>query len=120
MKNNKNQNLKLKIQNHSVKVKTDLKQRFYYFSIQVINFLKTLPEKKIYWVLSDQLFRWVTSISANIIEAKSASSKRDFIKFSEITLKSANKTKYPLNLLREATSASKEKINNLLAKARII
>ena len=44
--------------------------------------------------MTDQLLRSATSIGANVVEAKSASSKRDFIKFYEIALKSANETKY--------------------------
>jgi four helix bundle protein len=52
-----------------------------------------------------------------VVEAKSASSKRDFIKFYEIALKSANETKYWLGLLRDATEANKGKINELLKEA---
>ena len=44
--------------------------------------------------MTDQLLRSATSIRANVMEAKSASSKRDFIKFYEIALKSANEIKY--------------------------
>lgn len=73
-----------------------------------------MPNKKVYWIISDQLLRSATSIGANVVEAKSASSKRDFIRFYEIALKSANETKYWLGLLRDATEASKEKINELL------
>jgi four helix bundle protein len=37
---------------------------------------------------------FTTSIGANIIEGKSASSKKDFIRYYEIALKSANETKF--------------------------
>ena len=94
--------------------KTELKYRCYYFSIDMIQFIGTLPNKKVYWIISDQLLRSATSIGANIVEAKSSSSKRDFIKFYEIALKSANETKYWLGLLRDATDADKNKINQLL------
>ena len=73
-----------------------------------------MPSQKIYWVITDQLLRSSTSIGANIIEAKSSSSKKDFIKFYEIALKSANETKYWLGLLRDATDADKSKVNQLL------
>jgi len=63
------------------------------------------------------LLRAATSIGASVVEAKSSSSKRDFIKFFEIALKSANETKYWLGLLRDATEADKEKINKLLKEA---
>ena len=58
----------------------DLKIRTYQYSIQIIRFLETLLNKRTYWIIADQLLRSGTSIGANIIEAKSASSKRDFIK----------------------------------------
>ncbi len=44
-------NLKSTTQN----LKTDIKVRCYYFSIKVIKFLQTLPEKKVYWIIADQL-----------------------------------------------------------------
>ena len=94
--------------------KQQLKYRCYQFSIDIIKFVNTLPEKKVYWVISDQLLRAATSIGANIIEAKSSSSRKDFIRFYEIALKSANETKYWLGLLRDATEIDKNKINQLL------
>ena len=108
------------MQNQNSKLKTELKYRCYYFSIKVIKFLETLPEKKVYWVISDQLLRSATSIGANIVEAKASSSKRDFIKFYEIALKSANETEYWLGLLKEATQADKNKTNQLLVEVEEI
>jgi len=115
---NLTQNLNLKSQNHNSKVKTDLRERCYRFSLEIIKFLEILPEKKVYWVLSDQLLRSATSIGANIIEAKSASSKKDFIKFYEIALKSANETKYWLGLLHDVSLTNKDKVNVLLAETQ--
>ncbi|MFA6534123.1 MAG: four helix bundle protein [Patescibacteria group bacterium] len=108
------QNSKLKSQNHNAKVKTELRFRCYCFSLTVIKFLGTLPEKMIYWKIGDQLMRSATSVGANIIEAKSASSKRDFIKYYEIALKSANETKYWLGLLRDGCKLDRAAINRLL------
>lgn len=73
-----------------------------------------MPNEKVYWIISDQLLRSATSIGANVIEAQAASSKRDFIRFFEISLKSANETKYWLGLLRDSTNADKKEINNQL------
>jgi len=108
------------VQNQNSKLKTELKYRCYYFSIKVIKFFETLPEKKVYWVISDQLLRSATSIGANIVEAKASSSKRDFIKFYEIALKSANETEYWLGLLKDATQADKNKTNQLLVEVEEI
>jgi four helix bundle protein len=110
------QNAKFKTQNHNLKNKNDLKYRCFYFSIRVIKFLETLPEKRVFWVIADQLLRSATSVGANIVEAKSASSKKDFIKFYEIALKSANESKYWFALLRDATNSDKKTIEKLLGE----
>ena len=47
------------------------------------------------------------------MEAKSSSSRRDFIKFYEIALKSANESKYWFGLLRDATQSD---VNDLLSE----
>ena len=104
------QNSKLKSQNCSSKLKTDLRRRCYNFSISVIKFIEKLPQKRTFWIISDQLLRSATSIGANVVEAKSSSSRREFIKFYEIALRSANETKYWLELLRDATEISKKEI----------
>lgn len=96
--------------------KTDLKIRCYYFSIETIKFLNTLPNTRVYWVITDQLLRSATSVGANIVEAKSSSSRKDFINFYQIALKSANESKYWFGLLRDATEADKIKINSLLSE----
>lgn len=114
------QNSNLKVQNNNSKRKGELRYRCYYFSIEIIKFLETLPEKRVYWVMADQLMRCATSIGANVVEAKSSSSRKDFIKFYEIALKSANETKYWLALLRDATQANKDSSNKLLTEVEEI
>jgi len=114
------QNSKLKSQNCSSKLKTDLRRRCYNFSISVIKFIEKLPQKRTFWIISDQLLRSATSIGANVVEAKSSSSRREFIKFYEIALRSANETKYWLELLRDATEISKKEIEILLKECEEI
>ena len=109
-----NQNANLKSQSQSSKLKTDLRERCYRYSISVIKFLMALPEKRTQQILSNQLIRSATSIGANVVEAKSASSKRDFIKYYEIALKSANETTYWLGLLRDALNVQGLEIENLI------
>jgi len=79
-----------------------MKERAYKFSLLVIKFINKLPNKRLYWVIGDQLLRSATSIGANLIEAKGASSTKDFINFYSYSLKSANETVYWLNLLRDS------------------
>jgi four helix bundle protein len=104
----------LKDQNHNSKIKSEFRERCYNYSISIIKTIRALPDERVYWVLSDQLLRSATSIGANIVEAKSASSKRDYVKYYEIALKSANETKYWLGLFRDALDVDKTEINRLL------
>ena len=86
------------------------------FAVDVIRFTKTLPKERAYWIITDQLIRSACSIGANMTEAGSASSKKDYINFYSHALKSANETIYWLNLLKELIPNSKP-IDNLLKEA---
>lgn len=83
-------------------IKNDLKIRAYKFALRIIKFVSNLPEKKIFWVMGDQLLRSGTSIGANIVEGKSSSSRKEFVRYYEIALKSANETNYWLCLFRDS------------------
>lgn len=67
-------------------------------------------------VISNQLIRSATSIGANVVEAKAASSRKDYTDFFNYTLKSANETKFWLGLLRDSGKANKDKTNKLLSE----
>lgn len=97
-------------QNDNLNLKTDVKYRSFKFSLNIIGYISTFPGKRVYWVIGDQLLRSATSIGANIVEAKSSSSKKEFIKYYEIALKSANETKYWLCLLRDSELESIVKV----------
>lgn len=92
-------------------------QRTLTFSIRIIKLSDLVPNHRSSWVILDQLIRAATSIGANIIEAKAASSKRDYINFYSYALKSANETIYWLTLLKETGKASPEELDLLLDEA---
>ncbi|OIO53330.1 four helix bundle protein [Candidatus Peregrinibacteria bacterium CG08_land_8_20_14_0_20_41_10] len=73
-----------------------------------------LPKKSSIQVINYQLLRSATSIGANIVEAQSASSKKDFANFLGYALKSANETKFWLALLKETFLGETEAIQNLV------
>jgi four helix bundle protein len=79
-----------------------------------------LPPNRSCLIIADQLLRAGTSIGANLVEATASSSKREFKKFHEIALKSANETKYWLGLLRDSKKANQEKTNELLTEVNEI
>ena len=96
------------------KYSSNLRERCFNFSLKIIALADTLPNKRSAWVIIDQLIRSATSICANLIEARASSSRLEFKRFYEIALKSANETKYWLELLRDSGLADKITINSLL------
>jgi len=111
----------LKTQNYNSNLKSkDLNVRSYRFSLDVIVFVNSLPNKRAFWVIGDQLLRSVTSIGANIIEAKASSSRREFVKFYEIALKSANESIYWLSLLKDSYNGLRVECEILLKEAEEI
>lgn len=102
-------NIKYQIQNKSPKM--ELKYRAFYLSINVIRFLEKLSYKISLKIISEQLIRCITSVGANIVEAKASSSKREFVNYFQISLKSANEAKYWLAMLKELLPEKKEEID---------
>ena len=106
------------MQNQNSKLKTELKHRAYQYSIKVIEFLDALPKDISSQVITKQLLRSATSIGANIVEAKGASSKRDFTNFFCYVLKSANESLYWLGLLRDAKRINNSQLEYLLSETK--
>ena len=96
------------------KYKSDLKRRVYKFSVSVIEFVQSLNKTGVFYSIIDQLLRSSTSVGANIIEAKAASSKKDFIKYYEIALKSSHETRYWLFLIRDGLKITSDDLANLI------
>lgn len=111
----------VKTQNYSSNLKSnDVKVRSYKFSLEIIKFVNNLPNKRAFWSIGDQLLRSVTSIGANMIEAKASSSRREFIKFYEIALKSANEATYWLRLLKDSYNELSHRCEELLEELQEI
>jgi four helix bundle protein len=102
--------------------KNILKYRAFKFSLDAIDFLEMLPRNYtrnyIFEIIGKQLLRAITSIGANIVEAQAGRTKKDFINFYHIALKSANESKYWLAILAEKLDGkSKEEVKKLLQEA---
>ena len=102
------------MQNYDSKFKSNLKERCYQFSLNVIALTDYLPNKRSVWIITDQLIRSATSIGANLVEARASSSRLEFKRFYEIALKSANETQCWFCLLRDAKLADSKAVDNLL------
>ena len=94
--------------------KQDLYKRTYFYALEIIKFIDKLPKDSAGHIMGNQLLRSGTSVSANLIEARAASSKKDYINFYHYALKSANESKLWLGLLRDAGRADKKTADELL------
>lgn len=109
-----NQNSNIKNQNQTKNSKIEVKFRAFYLSINIIKFLESLDYKQSIKIITDQLIRCITSVGANLVEAKSSSSKKEFLNYFQIALKSANEAKYWLAMLKELLPERKQEIDNFL------
>ncbi|MCD6148854.1 four helix bundle protein [bacterium] len=105
------------MQNEKEKFKEDFVKRLIRFSIKILKFCEKMRVKRILWSIIDQLIRSAASIGANVVEAKSSSSRKDYLRFFEIALKSANETKYWLILIRETMPEFKVETELILKEA---
>ncbi len=94
--------------------KQQFKKRCFDFSIKVLQLSEVLRRKKINWVIVDQLIRSATSIGANIVEGGISTSRKEFVNYFQIALKSASETLYWLALLAEVNEDQKEELNKLI------
>ena len=88
-----------------------------YFSVRIVNLCKFLTEEKHEFNISNQLFRSGTSIGANLAEAESAISKKDFLDKVYIALKESRETKYWLDLLYRTNYLAKKQYESISSDA---
>jgi len=108
------------MQNDKSKFKNDFYKRLIKFSLAVIKLCKLIREDRNLWPIADQLIRSATSVGANVVEAKASSSKREYIKFFEIALKSANETIYWLMIVEESCPKVQTETRQLLTESKEI
>lgn len=84
----------------------EFQERLLKYSLKIVNYCRELENDRILRPISQQLIRSATSIGANIVEAGGASSAKDYLHYFEISLKSANETKYWLLLAKEVEKKS--------------
>ncbi len=97
----------------------EIKQRTKEFAIEIIKFINYLKVQKLDYPLRDQLLRSGTSIGANVIEGASSSSRKEYIRYYEIALRSANETDYWLDLINSVYHLE-EQSENLLKELQEI
>lgn len=80
--------------------KTDILDKSFNFSLEVIKLYNKLRAEKEY-IISKQLLRSATSIGANVHEASAAYSRKDFAHKMSIASKEARETEYWLKILNQ-------------------
>ena len=96
----------------------DLRERMFEFACDVVQFSRRLSKepgvvRQIAWQLADA----ATSASANIEEAKSAYSRRDFAAKNSISLKEMRESLYWLRVIRRCDLAPRVEVDPLLDEA---
>ena len=89
-----------------------LRQKSQNFATRIVNMHKYLGKKKEF-TISKQILRSGTSIGANIAEAGSAFTKKDFISKLGISLKECSETLYWLSILKNSEFISEKQYESI-------
>jgi four helix bundle protein len=91
-------------------------EKSYVFALESVKLFKIITKEHKEFILSKQFVRSATSVSANINEAQSAESKKDFSHKLNISLKEARETMFWLRLLNDSEYISNTDFSNLSQK----
>lgn len=92
----------------------DIKKRTFRFSVRIIKLVVNLPKNSVGYAIGNQVIRSGTSIGANIEEAQSAGSRKEFVRGMTIALKEARETDYWLRLIVESETVSLDKMIDII------
>ena len=80
----------------------DLQIRSKRFALAIIKFTEHLPNNRVGWTLTDQIFRSSTSVAANYRAVCRAKSDRDFISKMETVIEEADESLFWLEMIEES------------------
>ena len=95
----------------------DLLDRTFYFGVNVLKFLRTLPKESEYNIIKYQLGKSATSVGANYEESQAESSQADFKNKVRISLKEARETNYWLRVIMELSESKSEELEKLIKES---
>ncbi|MFH1535985.1 MAG: four helix bundle protein [Patescibacteria group bacterium] len=98
----------------SEELRIGIAERSIEFAVRIIPMVNSIPKTPAGYAIASQIVRSGTSIGANLQEAQSASSKKDFIHCVNIALKEARETYYWLTLLSRSQLIPPKKLCLLL------
>ena len=94
-------------------VKTTARYKSKRFAVRIVKLYQFLCSEKKEYVLSKQVLRSGTSIGANLAEAETAISRKDFLSKVYIALKECSETLYWLELLKETEFLTQEQFDSV-------
>jgi len=100
-----------------MRMQTDnpIQKKSYVFALRIVSLYRYLCDEKKEFVLSKQLVRSGTSIGANVEEAISGQSYKDFLAKISIAYKEARETHYWLRLLRDSGILEVRRTDSIIA-----
>lgn len=94
----------------------DIKERTFLFGVRVVKLVGRLPRNVAGLEIGRQLIRAGTSVGANVEEAQSGESKRDFVHKMGIAAKEAREARYWLRVIK-ATLLQDSEVDALVREA---
>ncbi|PJE67774.1 four helix bundle protein [Candidatus Shapirobacteria bacterium CG10_big_fil_rev_8_21_14_0_10_40_9] len=85
-------------------------------TILVVGLVRKLPREKVFWIVGDQLIRAASSIGANIAEGFGRYKGKEFERFLQIALGSANEVEYWLLILKRILPRFDQEISEIIEK----
>ena len=97
----------------------ELLERTFRFGVEILKFLKSLPNDYIFNIPKGQLAKSATSIGSNYEESQASESKKDFIHKIGIVCKEARESHYWLRVLKAIFPEKRweEQFNNFITEA---
>lgn len=93
--------------------KSIIKDKSDALAVRIVRLSRYLTTTKREFIISGQIYRSGTSISANVNEAQQGSSKNDFVHKMNIALKEASETKHWLRLLYKTDYINKIQFDSI-------
>ena len=98
----------------------DIRDRAFLFACEVVRFALTLNPRPGVRPLIDQLVKSGTAIGANLEEAKAASTRREFLRCTEISLRESREAWYWLRVYEEVGIGDPGKRRELLTESDVL
>lgn len=87
----------------------DIRTRTFLYSQRILHFIRSFDDKPESRIFRSQLARSGTSIGANLVEAWNAQTKKQYVQYLHIALRSAEETVYWLQLCEAPTKQGSER-----------